>query len=191
MWFGLLTLTAEDAEATHLRREYPQGHQEANTWRLSKKKKKNLQWRPNKVSIYFSFSGESTVTEIRENQELAQEEMFIPVKCYRKIKQDKGKQHPVNCTMWKSEVEISRMSPLHMFLMGQASRVSFLGAESWVVTPREGQMNLYLQMYVAVKVYRSIFYDAELSALRKLDCLAFSSRLWVTPIFFQWILLFQ
>lgn len=38
-------------------------------------------------------------------------------------------------------------------------------------------MNLYLQMYVAVKVYRSIFYDAELSALRKLDCLAFSSRL--------------
>lgn len=38
-------------------------------------------------------------------------------------------------------------------------------------------MNLYLQMYVAVKVYRSIFYDAELSALRKLDYLAFSSRL--------------
>lgn len=55
-----------------------------------------------------------------------------------------------------------------MFLMGQASRVSFLGAESWVVTPREGQMNLYLQMYVAVKVYRSIFYDAELSASESL-----------------------
>ena len=56
--------------------------------------------------------------------------MFIPVKCYREIKQDKGKQHPVNCTMWKSEVEISRMSPLHVsYGPGQLSD-PFLGAES-------------------------------------------------------------
>lgn len=151
MWFGLLTLTAGGKLKPHIWEEnIQQGHQEANTGRLSKKKK-NLQWRPNKVSIYFSLGREYCHRDQRKPRTCA-EEMFIPVKCYRKSSKIRANniQWTVPCgsQRWKYQE-----CPLHMFLMGQASRVSFLGAESWVVTPREGQMNLYLQMYVAVKVY--------------------------------------
>lgn len=49
--------------------------------------------------------------------------MFISVKYYKEIKQDKGKHCPVNCAMWKSELKESRMPPLHMFLVGQAKQI--------------------------------------------------------------------
>lgn len=62
--------------------------------------------------FFFFFSDENSVTEIKEREELRKEKMFIYVKCYREIKQDKGKQCLVNCAVWKSEVKVSRMSPL-------------------------------------------------------------------------------
>lgn len=136
---------------------------------MLKQKKRNLQWKLKRVSTFsFFFSDENSITE---REELRKEKMVIHVKCYREIKQDKGKQCPVNCAVWKSEVR-SQKWKYQECLLWCARPVKWFLLRSWILSGDAQWLDLSLQICVTTKVHSSIFYDPELSALRRLGCLS-------------------